>query len=272
MDSSQYSIFCRARLNKKMSRPLLLRQKSSMARQAPQLRRKTSLMPSMFRSFRKETTKKHAFDTIGGVFTTESYDAIIDSVKSMNTVDTQSSEESTRSWNSSGSAEHHKGAPRIARRAISQRHINPDLPELELGDEEILGRIMLKSWRLPKNDGYYASNHVMINSERTKKYIPPLKRNRDMDEIAREQARLMAADNMLFHADPADLMDLFEKQVCRRIGENVTRGSNLHDIHQAMMDTVADRNNILDSRFTCMGIGTAKAVDGTLYLCQLFRD
>jgi hypothetical protein len=251
-----------------MSRQLLLRQKSSMARQPPQLRRKTSLMRSMFRSFRKETTKEHAFDTIGGAFTTRQ-----ESVKSMtNTVDTQSSEESTGSWNSSGSAEHHKGAPRIVRRAISQRYINPDFPELEIGDEEILGRIMLKSWRLPKNDGYYASNHVMINSERTKKYIPPLQRNRDMDEIAREQARLMAADNKLFHADPADLMDLFGRQVCRRIGENVTRGSNLHDIHQAMMDTAADRNNILDSRFTCMGIETAKAVDGTLYLYQLFRD
>jgi uncharacterized protein YkwD len=224
-----------------------------MARQPPELRRKTSLMQSMFRSSRKETTKEHAFDTIGGVFTTESCDARQDSVKSMNTVDSQSSEESTRSWNSSGSAAHHKGAPLIARRAISQSHINPDFPELELGDDEILGRTMLKSRRLPKNDRYYdASNHVMINSERTKKYIPPLKRNRDMDEIARKQARLMAADNKLFHADPADLMDLFGRQVRCRIGENVTRGCNLHDIHQAMMDTVADRNNILDRHFTCI--------------------
>jgi hypothetical protein len=39
-----------------------------------------------------------------------------------------------------------------------------------------------------------------------------------------------------------------------------------------MMETVADRNNMLDRRLTCMGIGTAKADDGTLYLCQLFRD
>jgi uncharacterized protein YkwD len=52
----------------------------------------------------------------------------------------------------------------------------------------------------------------------------------------------------------------------------VTRGANLHAIHSYMMTSVADRNNIMDRRFTSMGVGTAKADDGTLYLCQIFRD
>ena len=35
----------------------------------------------------------------------------------------------------------------------------------------------------------------------------------------------------------------------------------------------ADRNNILDRRFTCMGMGTAKSPDenSKLYICQIFR-
>jgi hypothetical protein len=244
-------------------------------------------MGRLIRPLSKQTTVlAPTFDTIGGVFEV-CCDPCgkQDSLKSMNTIDTRSSYDSTASWNSSGSPDHHKGAPLIVRKSVSQRFINN--AGFELGDEEILGRIMLKSHLLPKNDGYYASNHVMINNERTKRYIPPLKRMPDMDELAREQARRMAAENELSHSDSTDLQIRLGRHCGRRIGENVTRGSNLQNrqkcmvtrgsnlqnIHKAMMESVADRNNIMDRRFTCMGVGTAKSSDGTLlYLCQLFRD
>jgi hypothetical protein len=229
----------------------------------------------MLHSFRKDqqVAKEPRFDTIGGVYAIGvCYDATAkqQSFSSIESGETQSSQGTLSGWNSSGSSDHHKGSPLLVRRAVSQRSINPD--GIELGDEELLGRIMTRSRKLPKNHGVYVSNHVMINNERTKQFIPPLKRMPDMDELAREQAKLMATDNRLYHRDTADLTEKLGQQCGCRIGENATRGSNLRAIHKAMMYSLADRNNIVDRRFTCMGVGTAKAADGTLYLCQLFRD
>ena len=95
---------------------------------------------------------------------------------------------------------------------------------------------------------------------------------RDLDAIAREQAKLMSTQQELFHAEPKAIQEQLGRECGRRIGENCSKGSNLHTIHVAMMQSLADKNNILDRRFTCMGIGTSKAMDGTLYLCQIFRD
>ena len=106
----------------------------------------------------------------------------------------------------------------------------------------------------------------------TTKQAPPLKRMRDLDAIAREQAKMMASEQMLFHAEPVAIQEQLGRECGRRIGENVTKGTDLHAIHSKMMTTLADKNNIMDRRFTWMGVGTAKASDGTLYLCQIFSD
>lgn len=301
--------------------------------------RKTSLMRRMVRSFRRRTSSNledseshRVFDTLGGVFTTDCPDTsdctgtTMTMVKnnnnkqsSFNTLETESFSQNTsqttlslnsgdslpNNWNSSGSEEHHEGAPLVARKAIAEdeQHTTNAIPGLELGDEELLGRIMLKSRKLPQSDGYYASNHVMINNERVKRQvsymkqntwswqracdisiatnydllyctvqIPPLKRMRDLDAIAREQAKLMASSQELFHAEPMAIQEQLGRECGRRIGENCSKGSNLYTIHASMMQSLADKNNILDRRFTGMGIGTSKADDGTLYLCQIFRD
>lgn len=226
----------------------------------------------MMGSFRKNkvTEEQLGFDTIGGVFL-ETTPKKQGSFSSMESGDTQISQDANNvGWSSSGSPNHHHGSPLLVRRAVSQRTINPY--GLELGDEEMLGRIMIRSRKLPKNDGYISSNHVMINNERTKRFITPLKRMPEMDEIAREQARLMAADGKLYHQDALDLAKKMGQEHECRVGENVTCGCNLQRIHKAMTKSPADINNIIDRRFTSMGVGTAKAADGTLYLCQLFMN
>jgi uncharacterized protein YkwD len=142
--------------------------------------------------------------------------------------------------------------------------------DVRLDQAEALGLIMLRARQLPKDSWYFASNHIMINAERTKRTISPLVRDTVLDSLARAQATGMASSNRLYYSDPSDLqLDIDEPS--RRLGENVTRGSTLRKINEAMMDSAADKNNILDRRFTHMGMGTAKASDGTLYLCQLFR-
>lgn len=252
---------------------MLLRQRPTTPANNSTMRYSSKLIRRVLHLLRKEKEEEpKRFDTIGGVYATEIGHASEkqSSFKSVSTVDTRSNDSTSTggsSWNSSGAADHHKGAPLITRKSI--RHLSPS--GIELGDEELLGRIMLKSRQLPKNYGYLCSNHVMINNERAKRIIAPLQRVPYIDELAREQAILMAADSKLFHTDPADLQDKLGRHSGRRVGENVTSGPNLQVIHKKlMMQSVADKNNILDRRFTLMGIGTAKAADGTVYLCQIF--
>ena len=90
-----------------------------------------------------------------------------------------------------------------------------------------------------------------------------------LDEIARKHAAQMSEEQSLFHADPTEL--LLDEST--RIACNVGRGSSVNSIHKHMMtNSVSDKNNITDRRFVSMGVGTAKAADGTLYLCQIFSN
>lgn len=256
----------------------MLKQKSAKSLKIPEIPEKPCslrrIIDSVFRKDRKSrknelSTPMIDFVTIGGVYfetgeSSESKHVINVSLHSLDT------ETSSGSWNSSGASDHHKGAPRIAKN-FSQRRINPN--NIVLSEEEMVGRIMIKSRKLPKNNGYIVSNHVMINSERTKRAIAPLKRIRALDEMARAQAKIMAEESQLFHSNHDELLEELGAQAIIRVGENVAKGADLRAIHKKMMkNSLADSNNLLDRRFTCMGVGTAKGSDGTLYLCQIFRD
>lgn len=136
-----------------------------------------------------------------------------------------------------------------------------------------LGEILTRSKKhSPSNSAQYASNHIMINQERVKRCVAPLYRLSELDEIAREHAHDMANKNSLFHVDPKGLKHKFLRPA-RRMGENIAKGKTISEIHVAMMETSAsDRSNIIDRRYTHMGMGTAKCtIDGSLYLCQVFR-
>jgi uncharacterized protein YkwD len=249
---------------------------------SPKQRKSLKLITNMFRRQRTQSGSKHTTktknDVLGGVYHTATqvhFSKALqkqDSSTSCSTVDTCSSESTdgdsvASSWTSSDSPEHHTGAPLLVRSVVSQRHLG----SLYLSDEEVLGRIMIQSRNLPRaKDGYFASNHVLINNERTKRTMVPLRRSRTMDEVAREHASQMAKEQSLFHADPATLE---EKIGAKRVGANVGKGSSVNDIHKYMMtSSVSDKNNVIDRRFVSMGVGTAKAADGTLYLCQIFSD
>lgn len=130
-------------------------------------------------------------------------------------------------------------------------------------------RIMDRSRDLP-NTWYYSSNHVMVNRERSERTIALLVRMPELDEIAREHAEAMAKENRKFHSDPTSLkMKL--SQPARRLGENVAKGGTIREIHRKMMTISSDAYNILNSCYSHFGMATAKASDGELYICQIFR-
>lgn len=193
-------------------------------------------------------------------------------------------------WTPSTSVDHHKDAPLIVRTPKHDERYN------EEDDSKLLRKVLGKSRNLPQpSRGMFASNHVIINSERTRRSIAPLVRNQKLDEVAREHAARMARWNEVYHVrDPASLCKRIHRDAsddddadhhgnisrkasasppdesCHRLGENVSCGRNLKDVHQVIMSSPSERNNILDRRFLSMGVGTAVAKDGTLYLCQIF--
>ncbi|KAG7337742.1 cysteine-rich secretory protein family protein [Nitzschia inconspicua] len=182
-------------------------------------------------------------------------------------------------WISSGDSRHHDGAPLITLRSESVRLIDPKRPELQLGDDEVLHKVLTKaSKHLPRHSGNFASLHVMINSERLRNKIAPLQRMVALDEMARQHAVEMANQLCLRHASLHDLQkSLYHQQpqaAPSRIGSNVAScndGDAACLFSFMMKECVADRNNILDRRYTYMGVGTCKSQhDGKLYVCQLF--
>ena len=234
--------------------------------------------------FRKEKkTRKIApleFVTLGGVYCDFGESVAVDkpsSYKSLDTVKTEGSSSlspssSSSSWQSSGSIDHHQGAPWIAKN-FSMRKINPD--NKYLSESEKVARVVVASGSLPKSNTYLSSNHLLINDERLKRAMAPLKRSAYLDEIARSQAKAMADADELFHSSPDDLCDVItaHSDSSSRVGQNVARGASVAAIHRNMIrESLADRNNILDRRFLAMGIGTAKSANNTLYICQIFHD
>jgi Cysteine-rich secretory protein family len=180
-----------------------------------------------------------------------------------------------RGWKSSGERNHHDGSPLIALRSASQRLIDPTRPGLQLGDDEVYRNVMLNARKLPKPMGGIVGLHVVLNNERIKHRIAPLQRMPALDEIAQAHAARMAANQRLEHCNLDGLLrSLVEKDDtrARRVGSNVSSCSgDVALMHERMMkESVSDRNNVLDRRYTKMGVATRKGSNGTLYVCQIF--
>jgi len=139
----------------------------------------------------------------------------------------------------------------------------------DLADEITqLGKIMIKDRQLP-GTWYYSSNHILVNKERVKRNVHALTRRIELDALATERAKKMAAEGKVQHGVAEDIQ--VRLYPCRRFGENVASGASVRDIHKDMIRNAADLNNMVDRRYMYMGMGTAKSEDGTLYLCQIFK-
>jgi uncharacterized protein YkwD len=190
----------------------------------------------------------------------------IDTQTSANTEDTDCGDV----WLPSTAEDHNKGVPLLVRIPKYDSYNEAD-------DGKLLKKIMNYANRLPQTSGKFANNHIMVNAERTRRMVPPLTRDRHMDQIARDHALQMSESNKVFHMDgPVALEEQLLKEMKEdrtfffRVGVNIARGKTIEEIHKFMMANLAERNNIIDKRFSKMGMGTARADNGMLYLCQVF--
>lgn len=90
----------------------------------------------------------------------------------------------------------------------------------------------------------------------------------DLNAVAQRHAERMAAENRLFH-NPSLGREVTGYEL---VGENVGVGPELGMIHEAFLDSPSHRANILETRFTEIGIGLATGGDGALWIVQVFRQ
>lgn len=117
----------------------------------------------------------------------------------------------------------------------------------------------------------FASNHVMVNRCRQIHGKELLTRSKFMDNIARTHALSMASQQLVF-----SMQDNSENQhpADQFGGENVHRGHTIQHIQDQIEyepSCQISLQNVLSDDFTEFGMGTARGVDGQLYMCQLFR-
>lgn len=106
-----------------------------------------------------------------------------------------------------------------------------------------------------------------INSARASRGVRGYAVRSDLTAVARRQAVRMASQRRMYHNPSLGS----EVGGWSAIGENVGRGQDVSSIHNAFMNSSSHRANILSTTFTEVGVGTARASDGELFVSQVFR-
>jgi hypothetical protein len=111
--------------------------------------------------------------------------------------------------------------------------------------------------------------HAKVNEARAGR-LPGLGDDGRLDAVARAQAARMRDQGRIFHnpnnGEDADAAGYN----WQRVGENVGVGPDVADVQRAFMASDSHRANILDARFTDLGIGVAVAPNGRVYVAQVF--
>ena len=107
---------------------------------------------------------------------------------------------------------------------------------------------------------------ALIAQERSSRGIGALADDPELIEVARRHAARMAADKDLHH-NPNLQNEVGDWEV---LGENVGRGANVAEVHQAFMTSESHRAQILERRYLEVGVGVVWS-DGELWVAEVFR-
>lgn len=106
----------------------------------------------------------------------------------------------------------------------------------------------------------------LVNAARASQSTPALQHDQTAQNKAQAWAEHLAQINKLQHSNLASGMD----NQWKRLGENVGYStSSISRVHEQFMASSGHRSNILDRRFTHLGIGVAHA-NGRTFVVQMF--
>jgi len=116
---------------------------------------------------------------------------------------------------------------------------------------------------------------TLVNQERSKQGLAPLKENVQLSNIARTKSQDMVNKNYFSHTSPTygspfDMMKQFGITYTAA-GENIAMGQqSAASVMSSWMNSPGHRANILSKDFTEIGVGLAKNNSGTIYWTQEF--
>jgi uncharacterized protein YkwD len=114
----------------------------------------------------------------------------------------------------------------------------------------------------------------MVTALRSFEGSPPLARDEKLDALARAHAERMRDRHSVAHdLGDGDFKDRFEAEGtldARAVGENVAHAPTVALAHRALHASPSHRINLLRVDYTHMGIGVARAPDGSVYVCETF--
>lgn len=112
-----------------------------------------------------------------------------------------------------------------------------------------------------------------INRDRKQAGLAPLQKHEDLTRLAREYSEHMARTGYFGHDSPT--LGTFAERMIRAgyaqmaSGENLALNSDVKAIHAQLMDSPGHRRNILEPRYTHVGIGLFKW-GGYYYATEIF--
>ncbi|MFQ5790574.1 MAG: CAP domain-containing protein [Acidobacteriota bacterium] len=113
----------------------------------------------------------------------------------------------------------------------------------------------------------------LVNLERKARGIPPLKLLPRLSEAARRYSELMASSGKVSHdADGRDMEDRIRDVVpdACQFGENISKHYTVGYALGDMLGSEGHRANLLNPRFTGIGIGVVRGKGDFLYITQNF--
>lgn len=115
----------------------------------------------------------------------------------------------------------------------------------------------------------------LVNVERTKRGLQPLKANWELSRVARLKSQDMANKGYFSHQSPTygspfNMMENFGIRFSSA-GENIAYGQKTPaQVMTAWMNSPGHRANILSPSYTEIGVGLARNKNGVLYWTQMF--
>lgn len=116
----------------------------------------------------------------------------------------------------------------------------------------------------------------LVNKERTKRHLVPLKMDAKLRDLARAHSRDMFQRGYFAHIDP-DGKDPFDRMRKFKIhfneaGENLAMSPTVSMAHQGLMDSPGHRANILGKKYRRVGIGAYSSTIAGRMFSQEFTD
>lgn len=111
---------------------------------------------------------------------------------------------------------------------------------------------------------------VLINADRSEAGLAPLVPSTAAADVAEAWSQFMSDIDDLAHNDGWFTTETRRRLGAGALGENVATNVDLDDAHHRLMNSPGHRANILDPRFTHVGIGAVNGPTGAWWITQDF--